>query len=100
MTGIRRSGKLFLFSILFKNRLIEEEAREEDFVEVAFDRKSDIKYRNPNLLYDHIMEYTRDMDRKFDVLIDEIQLLYKMKNKDVDESLVSEKEREMLYTTF
>lgn len=46
------------------------------------------------------MEYTRDMDRKFDVLIDEIQLLYKMKNKDVDESLVSEKEREMLYTTF
>ena len=100
MTGIRRSGKSFLLSTLFKNRLIEEGAQKEDFVEVALDRKSDIKYRNPNLLYDYIMERTRDMNRKFYVLIDEIQLSYKVKNEDVDESLVPEEDREMLYTTF
>lgn len=35
VTGIRRSDKSFLLSILFKNRFIEQEAREEDFVEVA-----------------------------------------------------------------
>ena len=100
VTGIRRSGKSFLLSTLFKNRLIEEGAQKEDFVEVALDRKSDIKYRNPNLLYDYIMERTRDMNRKFYVLIDEIQLSYKVKNEDVDESLVPEEDREMLYTTF
>lgn len=100
MTGIRRSGKSFLLSTLFKNRLIEEGARKEDFVEVALDRKSDIKYRNPNLLYDYIMKCTKDTDRKFYVLIDEIQLSYKVKNGDVDESLVPEEDRGMLYTTF
>ena len=100
VTGIRRSGKSFLLSTLFKNRLIEEGAGKEDFVEVALDKKSDAKYRNPNLLYDHIMERTQDMGRKFYVFIDEIQLSYKVKNEDVDESLVPEEDRDMLYTTF
>lgn len=74
VTGIRRAGKSFLLSTLFKNRLIEEGVRKEDFVEVALDRKADIKYRNPNLLYDYIMECTKDINRKFYVFIDEIQL--------------------------
>ena len=100
VTGIRRSGKSFLLSTLFKNRLIEKGVQERDFVEVALDRKTDIKYRNPNLLYDYIIESTRDTDRKFYVLIDEIQLSYKVKNENVDESLVPEEDRELLYTTF
>ncbi|MDE6515892.1 MAG: AAA family ATPase, partial [Bacteroidales bacterium] len=32
VTGIRRSGKSFLLSTLFKNRLMEEGVPEEDFV--------------------------------------------------------------------
>ena len=32
VTGIRRSGKSFLLSTLFKNRLIEDGARKEDFI--------------------------------------------------------------------
>lgn len=79
VTGIRRSGKSFLLSNLFKNRLIEEGASADDFIEIALDRKSDLKYRNPNLLYDYISERTKDTDRKFYVLIDEIQLSYKVK---------------------
>ena len=100
VTGIRRSGKSFLLSTLFKHRLIEKGVQERDFVVVALDRKTDIKYRNPNLLYDYIIESTRDTDRKFYVLIDEIQLSYKVKNENVDESLVPEEDRELLYTTF
>lgn len=100
ITGIRRCGKSFLLSTLFKNRLIAEGAQEEEFIEVALDRKSDIKYRNPNLLYDYVMERTRDTSRKYYVMIDEIQLSYKVKNEDVDEALVPEEDREMLYTTF
>lgn len=100
ITGIRRSGKSFLLTTLFKKRLIEDGARKEDFVQVALDRKSDIKYRNPNLLYDYIVERTSDTGRKFYVFIDEIQLSYKVKNADIDESLVPEEDRELLYTTF
>lgn len=100
ITGIRRSGKSFLLSTLFKNRLIEEGVDEKGFIEIALDRKSDIKYRNPNVLYDYIIEQTKNSSRKFYVLIDEIQLSYKVKNEDVDESLVPEGDRDMLYTTF
>lgn len=100
ITGIRRSGKSFLLSTLFKNRLIEEGVDEKDFIEIALDRKSDIKYRNPNVLYDYIIEQTKNSSRKFYVLIDEIQLSYKVKNDDVDESFVPEEDRDMLYTTF
>ena len=39
VTGIRRSGKSFLLSMLFKKRLMEEGVRGEDFIEVALDRK-------------------------------------------------------------
>ena len=100
ITGIRRCGKSFLLFKLFKNRLLEEGLQETDFVEIALDRKSDIKYRNPNLLYEYIIERTKDVNRKFYVFIDEIQLSYKIKNDDIDESMVSEEDREMIYTTF
>lgn len=100
ITGIRRCGKSFLLSKLFKQRLIKDGADEKDFIEVALDRKSDIRYRNPNLLFDYIISKTKDLNRKFYVLIDEIQLSYKVKNTDIDEALVPEEDRDMLYTTF
>lgn len=100
VTGIRRSGKSFLLSTLFKNRLLEDGVSKDDFIEIALDRKSDAKYRNPNLLYDYIMRHTQDPGRRFYVFIDEIQLSYRIKNEDIDESLVPEDDRDMLYTTF
>lgn len=100
ITGIRRSGKSFLLSTLFKNRMIEEGVPAEDFISIDLDRKSNVKYRNPNTLYDYITERTSNANRKYYVLIDEIQLSYKVKNTDIDESLVPEEDRDMLYTTF
>lgn len=100
ITGIRRSGKSFLLSTLFKNKMIEEGASADDFINIDLDRKSDIKYRNPNTLYDYIIQRTNDSTKKFYVLIDEIQLSYRIKNTDIDESLVPEEDRDMLYTTF
>lgn len=100
ITGIRRAGKSFLLSTLFKDRLIEEGVGADDFIIIDLDRKSDVKYRNPNTLYDYVMDRTRDSSRKFYILIDEIQLSYRVKNDDIDESLVPEEDRDMLYTTF
>lgn len=100
ITGIRRCGKSFLLNTLFKQRLQEEGTPEDCFVELALDRKANLQFRNPNLLYDYIIEQTKDMQKKYYVMIDEIQLSYKVKNTNIDEYLVSEEDKGMLYTTF
>ena len=61
ITGIRRCGKSFLLSTLYK---------------------------------------ACDEEKRYYVFIDEIQLSIKVKNTDIDESLVSEDDKDMLYTTF
>ena len=100
ITGLRRCGKSFLLSTLYKNRLLEDGIAEDQFIEIALDRKSEIQYRNPNLLFDYIIEKSKDKSRKYYVFIDEIQLSFKVKNNDIDESIVPEEERDSLYTTF
>ena len=100
ITGIRRCGKSFLLSTLYKDYLLKEGVLKECFVELALDKKAHVKYRNPNELYDYVLGKTKDDEKRFYVFIDEIQLSYKVKNEDVDEQLVPEEDRDMLYTTF
>ena len=100
ITGIRRCGKSYLLSTLYKNQLLSEGVSEDCFVEIALDRKSDLKYRNPNQLFEYIADRTQDKDKRYYVFIDEIQLSVKIKNKDIDENIVSEEDKEMLYITF
>ena len=100
ITGLRRSGKSFLLSTLYKRRLIQEGVERDAFIEIALDRKSDMAYRNPNLLYDYVMAHAKDSNRDYYIFIDEIQLSYRVKNKDVDDASVPEEDRDLLYTTF
>ena len=100
ITGLRRCGKSFLLSTLYKKRLLADGVVEGQFIEIALDRKSGIQYRNPNLLFDYIIEKSKDTSRKYYVFIDEIQLSFKVKNSDIDESTVPMEERDALYTTF
>ena len=100
ITGIRRCGKSFLLSTLYKDYLKAEGVPEACFVEIALDKKAHVKYRNPNELYDYIINRTPDALKRYYVFIDEIQLSFKVKNEDVDERLVPEEDQDMLYTTF
>lgn len=100
ITGIRRCGKSFLLSTLYKQYLLDEGVSEDCFVEIALDRKAHIKYRNPNELYDFVLSQTQDTTKRYYVFIDEIQLSVKVRNEDVDEHLVPEEDKDMLYTTF
>lgn len=100
ITGIRRCGKSFLLSTIYKQALMAEGVTEEQFVEIALDKKKWLRYRNPNELYDYVLEQSKDVSKRYYVMIDEIQLSYKVKNTDIDESLVPEEDRDMLYTTF
>ena len=100
ITGIRRCGKSFLLSTLYKNHLLKEGVPEDAFVEIALDRKSDVAFRNPETLFEHVVGRTSNLDKKYYVFIDEIQLSYKIKNSQIDERLVPEEDRDLLYTTF
>ena len=100
ITGLRRSGKSYLLSHLYKQYLLQQGVLEDSFVEMDLEPKSNIAYRNPNTLYDYIMERCSDKQRKYYVFIDEIQLCTKVKNPDIDASLVPEEDQYLLYTTF
>lgn len=100
ITGIRRCGKSYLLSHLYKQYLLQQGVEKDCFVEIDLEPKLNIAYRNPNTLYDYVMSKCQDKNRKYYVFIDEIQLCYKVKSTDIDESLVPEEDRELLYTTF
>ncbi len=100
ITGIRRCGKSYLLNTLYKQRLLEEGVGEDCLVELALDKTSDAMFRNPHTLYEYVLSRTGDPGRKYYVMIDEIQLSYKVRNTDIDESLVPEEDRDMLYTSF
>ena len=100
ITGIRRCGKSFLLSTLYKDYLKTEGVTDDCFVEIALDKKAHVKYRNPNELYDYVINRTQDTSKRYYVFIDEIQLSFKIKNPDVDENQVPEEDHDMLYITF
>ena len=100
ITGIRRCGKSYLLSTLYKQHLLSQGVPADSFIEVDLEKKRDVRYRNPNELYDYVMQRSSDMSRRFYVFIDEIQLSYKVKNGDVDERDVPEEDRDLLYVTF
>ncbi len=69
-------------------------------MELALDKKAHVKYRNPNELYEYVLRKTQNTEKRYYVFIDEIQLSYKVKSEDMDENLVPEEDRDMLYVTF
>ena len=100
ITGLRRSGKSYLLSHLYKQFLINKGIEEDSFVQIDLEEKANIAYRNPNTLYEYVMAKCADKQRKYYVFIDEIQLCTKVKAPDVDLSQVPEEDRELLYVTF
>ncbi|HHW93647.1 MAG TPA: ATP-binding protein [Clostridiaceae bacterium] len=100
ITGIRRCGKSFLLFRLFKEYLYQQGIDDSQIIEIALDQKQYEAMRNPNTLYQYVVEKIEDLSKQFYLFIDEIQLSYKVKRLDVDESQVPEEDRELLYTTF
>ena len=99
ITGIRRCGKSYLLTTLFKNYLLESRIQEDQIVEIALDKKEFDDLRNPNALYDYILARI-DNTRQYYIFIDEIQLSYKVKKAGIDESMVAIEDRDLIYTTF
>jgi len=100
ITGLRRSGKSYLLSHLYKQFLLDKGVKANCFVEIDLENPSHAVYRNPKTLYEYVLSQCKDKRRKYYVFIDEIQRSYKIKNADVDESQVPEEDRDQLYITF
>ena len=99
ITGIRRCGKSYLLTTLFKKYLVESGIQEDQIIEIALDKKEFDDLRNPNALYEYVLARI-DTSRRYYVFIDEIQLSYKVKKTGIDESMVAEEDRDLIYTTF
>lgn len=100
ITGIRRCGKSYLLSVLYKQHLIAKGVKEDCFVEIDLEKEDFAIYRNPIALHKYVAERTKDKRHKYYVFIDEIQRSYKVLNSDIELQSVPEEDRELLYTTF
>lgn len=99
ITGIRRCGKSYLLRHLFRSYLAQQGVDDAHILEIALDRKEDEHLRNPNALYDFVLDRISPHGEYY-LFIDEIQLSYKVKRPDVDESQIAPEDRDLAYTTF
>ncbi len=75
ITGIRRCGKSFLLFDLFRSHLLSTGVPSSNIFEMAFDRYSNKKYRDPEVFYPYINDALGKMNGARYVLLDEVQLL-------------------------
>ena len=92
ITGIRRCGKSYLLFEIYKNYLNSQGIDDDHILQIQLDKKNSEAYRNPNRLYDYILQNINDKER-FYIFIDEIQLCYPVKKDDTDEFSVPEEDR-------
>ena len=75
ITGLRRCGKSFLLFELFKKHLLATGVPESNIFEMAFDRYSSKKYRDPETFFPRINDWLEKSAGTRYVLLDEVQLL-------------------------
>jgi len=75
VTGVRRCGKSFLLFDLFKSHLVGQGVPESNIFEMAFDRFSSRKYRDPEVFHPYLTARLEGAAGARYVLLDEVQLL-------------------------
>ena len=80
ITGIRRCGKSYLLFELYKSYLNSTGIDDTHIIQIQLDKKSFEDYRNPNRLYEYILEKINGKE-KFYIFIDEIQLCPELLNE-------------------
>ena len=100
ITGIRRSGKSYLLSVLFKEYLLAEGVEENHIVEVPLDKDEFRDYRDAIALGDYVRSRLVNDGKWNYVFIDEVQLARKILPKGVDLKRIAPEDRESAYVTF
>jgi predicted AAA+ superfamily ATPase len=84
ITGIRRCGKSYLLSQLYRDYLRSQGVPDQYVVELALDGALNAKYRNPLELDKYVREQIVDKSRTYYVFLDEIQKVAEIQNPYVD----------------
>ena len=100
ITGIRRCGKSYLLSTLFKRHLLKNGVLKNHIVEVNLEDKAAAHLRNPNELHAHILSRIPKDRRWTYVFIDEIQLCRKALVPGVVLKDLPPEDRDTAYVTF
>lgn len=80
ITGIRRCGKSILLNELYRQYLLDSGVTEEEIIAIELDNDISIRYRNPLELSKYIREKVKEQNKKYYVLIDEIQMVEDIPN--------------------
>ena len=73
ITGIRRCGKTYLVFELFVRHLLESGVPRDHIVSLALDDRANACYRDPDALYEYLLNRIGEDDGTYYVLLDEIQ---------------------------
>lgn len=100
ITGIRRCGKSYLLFNIFGNYLLENGVKENNIIKIALDDIDFAEYRNPLKLKDYISNRIGNSSERFYIFIDEIQLCYRIRKDDIDETKIVPEDLDSLYISF
>ncbi|MCR5456741.1 MAG: ATP-binding protein [Clostridiales bacterium] len=75
ITGIRRCGKSVLLFNLYYDYLIGEGVPDENIIKIRLDERTNVSFRNPNVLCDYVKDFLNGKREKYYIFIDEIQLI-------------------------
>lgn len=100
ITGIRRSGKSYLLSVLFKEHLLSEGVDESHIIEVPLDRDEFRAYRDAIALGDYVRSRLVGDGKWNYVFIDEVQLARKILPDGIDLKRIAPEDRDGAYITF
>lgn len=99
VTGIRRSGKSYLLNVLYRDYLRGCGVPDSHVIQVALDLTEFAELRDPRKLQRYVESKIIDQDLHY-IFIDEIQMAFRVKISEVEESQVAPEDRESLYLTF
>lgn len=100
ITGVRRCGKSYLLSKLFREHLRTMGVDDAHIHAASLDLKPFEALQDPNRLYKFFAERIVADGRTHYVFIDEVQLCRKVLKEGVDPSRVAPEDADSLYTTF
>ena len=83
VTGIRRCGKSVLLFELFYDYLLQNNVNESQIIKIELDQRRSYKYRNPITLCEYVESIVAsEKEKKFYLLIDEVQFTQKVVDKE------------------
>lgn len=80
ITGIRRCGKSYLLFTIYTDYLKSTGVKDDQIITLALDDDENIKYRNPIELGKYLRSLTTDKEKKYYIILDEIQKVVSIQN--------------------